>query len=585
MVYEWEKYREVIFQLYIKDGCKLSQVMDHLDSEYSFTPRKRALQHQIHDWGYLKLQHRVKPALPLDRVRELWEQNLSWQRITQQLNQEGIEVTEQEVTKFCKANGLYNGQGTRARSKSSQSGISQPSPLSFPDGAHSGDESMVLRRTSSASSSEYFHPKSGESRHAKRSNWTKAFPLRRRKSEMTLTAAKSILGIDEEQIAPLRDTFAAICNGSGIRSKSHTTEKWDEAITQLLHEHPELYNRVLTSPEKVERNRRALDTMCRNFAKTERLGPKMTQTDAKNALGLNPEEAREAREILNNLLKTGGFADKLAVTPTADVWELLMNRWGAQHDKIGKALIEAGGDPDEKKQKALVVLSRDVLKRLRDDRPCRQSKKRRFDEMDTPDSNQSHVDNTDHGVYTGELETQSQQSPQSSPDGTGMEGYAPMKTFDNVAESPYTFQPTSSPDTSTMSPYLPVQSAFGNAMFPLHSTQIVNPQPMFVFHGNSNMSLPETSQYQPPPQSPLPGFSHASFTGAPYATPAHGNASFHDMASGQWNAVDDTPGVLGGPLDDGSDGTTTLGNCQGHFEPHAWTQASMHGTAPGFWQQ
>lgn len=487
-------------------------------------------------------------------------------------------MTEQEVIKFCKANGLYNGQGTRARSKSSQSGMSQPSPLSFPDGAYSGDESMMLRRTSSASSSEYFYPKSGEPRHAKRSNRTKAFSLRRRKSEMTLTAAKSILGIDEEQITPLRDTFTAICNGSGIRSKSHTTEKWDEAITQLLHEHPELYNRVLTSPEKVERNRRALDTMCRNFAKTERLGPKMTQTDAKNALGLNPEEAREAREILNNLLKQGGFADKLAVTPTADVWELLMNRWGALHDKIGKALIEAGEDSDEKKQKALVVLSRDVLKRLRDDRPNRQSKKR-----DTPDSNQPLVDNTDHGFYTGELETQSQQSPQSSLDGTGMEGYAPMKTFDNVAESPYTFQATSSPDTSAMSPYLPVQPAFGNTMFPLHSTQMVNSQPMFVFHGNSSMSLPGTSQYQPPPQSPLPGFSHASFTGAPYVTQAHGSAPFHDIASGQWNAVDDTPGVLGGPLGDGSDGAMTLGNGQGHFEPHPWTQASIHGTAPAFW--
>ncbi|KAK4084407.1 uncharacterized protein Triagg1_887 [Trichoderma aggressivum f. europaeum] len=584
MVYDWEKYKEVIFQRFIKDGWDLPQVMNHLRSEYNFEPKRRSLQVKLSDWGYLKSLHKVKPALSLDRVTELWNQNLSYRKITQQLRQESIEVTEREVTKFCKANGLYNGQGARARSKSIQSDMSQLSPLSFPDGAYSEDESMVLRRTSSASSSGYFYPTSGESRPAKRPNRIKASPLRRRKSEMTLTEAKSILGIDEEQITTLRDTFAAICNDSGIRSKSHTTGKWEGAITQLLHQHPELYKRVLTFPENIERKRRALDTICRNFAKTERLGPKMTQTDAKNALGLNPEEAREAREILSNFLKMGGFADKLAVTPTTDNWKVLMDRWGALHDKIDKAWIEARQDPDGKKQKALAVLSRDVLKRLRDDRPSRQSKKGRFDEMDTPDSNQPLVDNTGQGFYTAEMETQSQQSPLSSFDGAGMEGYAPMKTFGNVAESPYTFQATSSPDTSAMSPYLPVQPAFGNTMFPFHTTQTLTP-PMFGFHGNSSMSLPGTSQYQPPPQSPLPRFAHASFTGAPDATQAHGNAPFHAIASGQWNAVDDTPGLLGGPLDGGSDGTMTLGNGHGHFEPHAWSQASMHGTIPAFWPQ
>ncbi|PNP58702.1 hypothetical protein THARTR1_01718 [Trichoderma harzianum] len=536
----------------------------------TFYCRKRALQEQLRRWGYLKSQHQVKPAVPLDRVGALWEQNLSWPQITQQLQKEGHRVTEQEVIKLAKANGLYNRQGARARSKSSQSGISQPSPWSYLDGAYSGDESMVPRRGSSASSIEYFDPASKEPGDAKRP--------RRRKSEMTLTAAKGMLGLDEEQIALLRDTFAVICNGSGIRSKSHTAEKWDEAITQLLHEHPELYTRVLTSPEKVERNRRALDTICRNFAKTERLGSKMTQTDAKNTLGLNPEEAREAREILISLLKIGGFADKLAVTPTADVWELLMNRWGTLHDKIGKAVIESGGDPDERKQRALVVLSRDVLKRLRDNRPSRQSKRKRVDAMDTPHSKRPHADNTDLGLFPGELETQSQQSPQSSFDGTGMEDYSPMKTFDNVPESPYTFQATSSPDTSIMSPYLPVQPSFGNPIFPLHETR------MFGFHGNSNMSLPDMSQYETP-QAPLPGFAHASLTGAPYATQSHDNASFHAIAPGQWHGVDDTPGVLGVPLDDSSGGTMTLGNGQGHFDPHAWTQAGIHGTAPGFWPQ
>ncbi|KAH0530391.1 hypothetical protein TsFJ059_005013 [Trichoderma semiorbis] len=577
MVYEWEKYREVVFQLYIQDGRPLDQVMVQLASEYSFNPKKRALQDQLKKWKYLKKQHQVKPDVPPDRVRELWELNLSWLQIAQQLQQEGFQVTEQEVAKLGKAMGLYNRQGTRTRSKSIQSGISQPSPWSL-DGAYSGDESMVPRRDSTASSIEYFTSRSGEPGDAMSPNRITGHSLRRRKSEMTLTAAKRMLGMDDEQIAALRNTFTAICNRSGIRSKSHTTEKWDKAITDLLHEHPGLYNRVVTSPENVERNMKALHIICRNFAKTERLGPKMTQTDAKNALGLNPEEARVAREIMIDLLKNGGFGDKLAVTPTPDAWELLMDRWGAGYDKIGRAraLIRSGNDPDEKKQKALVVLSRDVLKRLRDDRPSRQAKRKSVDDMNTLHSKRPHVDNTDVNLYAGELETQPQQNPQSSFDGAGVENYSPMKTFDNVSEGPFTFQATSSPDTSTMNPYQPVQPSSGN--FPLHEARI------YGFHGHANMSLPDMSQYQPPHEAPLPGFAHASFTGAPYATQSHGNASLHAVASGQWTAAD-TLGVLGGPLNDGSDGTMTLANGQGHFGSHAWPQMSGDVAAAAYWQQ
>lgn len=530
------------------------------------------MQDQLKKWKYLKKQHQVKPDVPPDRARELWEQNLSWLQIAQQLQQEGFQVTEQEVAKLGKAMGLYNRQGARTRSKSIQSGISQPSPRSF-DGAYSGDEFMVPRRDSTASSIEYFTSRSREPGDAMSPNRITGHSLRRRKSEMTLTAAKRMLGMDDEQIAALRNTFTAICNRSGIRSKSHTTEKWDKAITDLLHEHPGLYNRVVTSPEDVEGNMKALHIICRNFAKTERLGPKMTQTDAKNALGLNPEEAREAREIMNRLLKTGGFADKLAMTPTTDEWESLMDRWGAQYEKIGRALalIELGKDPDEKKQKALFVLSRDVLKRLRDDRPSRQAKRKHVDDMDTPPSRRPHVDNTDVGLYAGELETQPQQNPHSSFDGTSVEDYSPMKTFENVPESSFTFQATSSPDAGTMSPYLPGQPSSGNGIFPLVE---------YGFHGHANMSLPDMSQYQPPPEAPLPGFAHASFTGAPYATQPHGNASLHAVASGQWTAAD-TLGVHGGTLNDGADNTMTLANGQGHFEPNAWAQA-MYGTAPGF---
>ncbi|KAF3063202.1 hypothetical protein CFAM422_010017 [Trichoderma lentiforme] len=578
MVYEWEKHREVIFQLYIQDGRPLGQVMVQLASEYSFRPGKRALQDQIKKWGYLKTQHQVKPDVPPDRVRELWGQNLSWLQIAQQLQQEGFQVTEQEVAKLGKAMGLYNRQGARVRSKSTQSGISQPSPGSYFDGDYAGDEAMGPRRYSSASSIEYFTPRSREPGDAMSPNRITGHSLPRRKSEMTLTAAKRMLGIDDEKIAALRNTFTAICNRRGIRSKSHTTEKWDEAIRDLLHEHPELYPRVGTSPENVERNMKALHIMCRNFAKTERLGPKMTQTDAKNALGLNPEEARVAREIMIDLLKNGGFGDKLAVTPTPDAWELLIDRWGARYDKIGRAvaLIGSGNDPDEKKQKALFVLSRDVLKRLRDDRPSRQAKRKHIDDMDTLPSKHPHVGSTDVNLYAGELETQPQQNPQSSFDGAGVEDYSPMKTFDNVAESSFTFQATSSPDTGTMNPYQSVQPSSGN--FPLHETRI------YGFQGHPNMSLPDMSQYQPPPEAPLPGFAHASFTGAPYATQSHGNASLHAVASGQWTAAD-TLGELGGPLNDGSDGTMTLANGQGHFESHAWPQTSIDEAASAYWRQ
>ncbi|EHK25153.1 uncharacterized protein TRIVIDRAFT_61867 [Trichoderma virens Gv29-8] len=279
----------------------------------------------------------------LGRIRNLWEQNMSRPKMTLLLQEEGFQVTQKAVTKLCSTNGLRMHNRTKSRSSQGYGSRSSYSSTTL-----LGHEAMPPPRAASA-----------------RSNHSDQPELARGTSSATGTRRNGI-----------KKTAAR----AGARQ-------------------PSLYDELSTHSDYLE-SQQKLDTICQNVAKSKRFeDSKMTQLEVKNTLGLNPEEVWDVRDALSALLRNHGFDNKFNATPTLDEWKNLMLFWGERCPKISNALGVTrlnldGTNGDEgdtsKIKRALYVLSRDVLKRLRDDRPSRQAKKQP-PESNTPDSDQNRL--------------------------------------------------------------------------------------------------------------------------------------------------------------------------------------------------
>lgn len=75
--------------------------MQHMRDHQNFTPSKRAFQTQFKRWGF---PSKRKPAFRdedlVDRVKELWENNLTQRNMLAVLHSEGHEIKERELMKL-----------------------------------------------------------------------------------------------------------------------------------------------------------------------------------------------------------------------------------------------------------------------------------------------------------------------------------------------------------------------------------------------------------------------------------------------------------------------------------------------------
>jgi hypothetical protein len=96
----------------------------------------------------------------------------------------------------------------------------------------------------------------------------------------------------------------------------------------------------------------------------------MTIAEAKNALGVNPEESRQIRNAFYQTLKADHFTSKLEAGD--EHWKELKEQWIQGSQLLQRILAPGDTDPDHSlKVKAMEVLARDVMKRLRDDQTKR----------------------------------------------------------------------------------------------------------------------------------------------------------------------------------------------------------------------
>lgn len=191
-------------------------------------------------------------------------------------------------------------------------------------------------------------------------------------SETTLDESKVYLGLDSAMYRDVRDHFQRICDSSDIIKKTLAgPEKWQQAKERLIQENTHLQKAFWTENVQLDAKALALDVICTDVTKRMRtMERRMTIAEAKNALGINPEESRQIRNVFYSKLKADHFTSKLEAGD--EHWKELKEQWMQGQPLLLTILAPGDTDPDHaNKVRAVEVLCRDVMKRLRDDQTKR----------------------------------------------------------------------------------------------------------------------------------------------------------------------------------------------------------------------
>lgn len=195
-------------------------------------------------------------------------------------------------------------------------------------------------------------------------------------SETTLDESKAYLNLDNNLYRQIRKHFQKICEEQGVMKKTLAgPEKWGQVKHQLLRENehlsavfqqdPDAIQQIGTTPTPSNFKALSLDVICTDVTKRMRTaGSKMGLPEAKNTLGLNPEEARQVRAAFHTILKADHFTNKYEAGEQH--WEDLKRTWIQQSALLTRVLAGGEADPQHaNKTKAIEVLGRDIMKRLR----------------------------------------------------------------------------------------------------------------------------------------------------------------------------------------------------------------------------
>ncbi|KAL2828116.1 hypothetical protein BJY01DRAFT_133570 [Aspergillus pseudoustus] len=402
MVYDWDGKREICFQMYIREKKALEEIMEYMRNVYQFSPSKRAFQTQFKRWGFPSKQNPAHKNVQLvARVKSLWETNTSQRDMLRILNEEGFEIKERELMRVRAKNRwllrVPNGM------KAQQTALNQTSPsedaglLALQQEIYNPPYSQTTTPVSverlekvKAEKAERLEKLKAESaerwasrKRRRRTRGWAGLPADppgppRFPSETTIDESKKYLNLDNSAYRQVRDHFQRICEKAGFIKKTVAgPEKWQEAKNTLIQESEHLQRVFESDFYSYEAKSLALDIVCTDVTKRMRtLERRMTIAEAKNALGINPEESRQIRNAFYNTLKQDHFTSKLEAGD--EHWKELKEQWIQGSELLQRILARENEDEDSypTKLKALEVLCRDVMKRLRDDQTKRDSSRR-----------------------------------------------------------------------------------------------------------------------------------------------------------------------------------------------------------------
>jgi hypothetical protein len=215
-------------------------------------------------------------------------------------------------------------------------------------------------------------------------------------SETTIDESKAFLSLDNRLYRDIRNRFQRICEEADIIKKTIAgPERWEAAKDRLIQESSHLQGIFWANEDSQETKKLALDVICSDVTKRMRtLERRMTIAEAKNALSVNPEESRQLRNAFYQTLKADHFTSKLEAGE--EHWKELKQSWIDGSDLLKNMLAPGNADPQHQlKVKAMEVLCRDVMKRLRDDQTKRDpTRKKKFDSTFTAPDAMSQFENS-----------------------------------------------------------------------------------------------------------------------------------------------------------------------------------------------
>ncbi|KAI8684801.1 Clr5 domain-containing protein [Fusarium keratoplasticum] len=373
MVYQWGPHRDVCYRMYITERQSLESIMEHLKKVYQFTPSKRAFQVQFKRWNFpLKQRPAHKDPRLVKRVHELWLKNMPQGEMLRILkDEEGYDINSRELMRVRARNRwlLRIRHGDRAKPDDEEE---EPESPEAQEGGSTADQEGASHQPISNPTTPFVltpKPRKLSKRQSRRNRQQLADEndLVRFPSEMTLIDCKDVLRLDSTTYSETRECFGRICQQESIVKKTLAgPDKWEYVKNRLIHERPHLQEVLWVSKEKLETKQLALDIICTDVTKRLRnMDTKMTLLDAKNVLGLNPEESREIRTALYTVLCDANFTCKSDVNPGE--WEELKRLWMEKSVHVKKLSLTGDDAETRKRVRALEILARDVIKRRRDD--------------------------------------------------------------------------------------------------------------------------------------------------------------------------------------------------------------------------
>ncbi|KAH6657186.1 hypothetical protein BKA67DRAFT_554522 [Truncatella angustata] len=400
MVYNWDMYEPKCYRLYIDENKSLEDIMDIMRVEDNFTPSKRAYQTQFRRWKFPSKQNPAhKDDRLVARVKELWEKNLSQREILRMLNDEdGFDIKHRELMRVRTRNRWLLRKPNPDRPSREETAERPPDDivtsrsqydLSADNTSHSKHlqpQQRELVQDSVNDEPEFGKPdwqdkpravgaetqgtRKGRQRGRVRPGMSLGSPGQPRfPSETTIDESRVILKLDAKQYQHMRTSFARICGEEGVIKKTIAgPERWESVKGRLVQEMAHLQSVIWANTEGAESRRLALDVICTDVTKRMRsMEYKLTITDAKAVLGINPEEYRIIRQDFASVLRQDQFKSKTEAGP--EHWEALQEKWRA-NSVILRRVLTADDDDHvyHNKLRAIDVVARDVMKRLRDGR-------------------------------------------------------------------------------------------------------------------------------------------------------------------------------------------------------------------------
>lgn len=454
MVYDWDGKRDICYQMYIKDKKALEEIMEYMKDVYQFAPSKRAFQTQFKRWGFPSKQNPAHKNLELvARVKQLWERNTSQRDMLRILNEEGFEIKERELMRVRAKNRwllrVPNGMKSQSNMQTSAQPPEDEGLLALQqevyknEGPFNDTETLLTDTASPRPPSPGLSPevlaKRKERLERLKAESAERWATRKRRrrtrgwaglpadppgpprfpSETTIDESKKHLNLDNVMYRQIRDQFQRICEDAGFIKKTVAgPEKWQEAKNKLIQESQHLQHVFWEDPNQLDAKALALDVVCTDVTKRMRtLERRMTIAEAKNALGVNPEESRQIRNAFYNTLKADHFTSKLEAGD--EHWTKLKEQWIQSSELLQQILAPGPTDTEHTtKLKALEVLCRDVMKRLRDDQTKRDPAPKHSNSQEhtqSPDFGSSHISSAFGGSITNGISTLASQALASAP--------------------------------------------------------------------------------------------------------------------------------------------------------------------------